>query len=431
VISGETIAAISSAVGEGARMIVRVSGENSFEIAAKIAGEVAVGARRGILRFAGLEAPGWVYIFRGPHSYTGEDLVEFHVPGNPLLARMLLDDLMKLGARAAEAGEFTARAFFNGKMDLSAAEGVAATIGAQSAAELAAARQLMAGELARRVRPIMERLAEMVGLVEVGIDFSEEEVTFISGEEVVGRAREIREQLERLMGESARLERLSHEPAFVLVGSPNAGKSTLLNALAGASRAVVSAVAGTTRDALSAAVMLDRGIVRVIDVAGLEEISGEGEIEKKMQESARRVLEEAEFVILVKEAGDEREMISVLRGVDLVVNSKGDVSRATDGLLVSAKTGLNMDVLRRRMSEMAFGAATAVAAGLALNGRHVRAIEEAIEAIARVEEAVEGGGAEVVALELREALDALGEILGRVSPDELLGRIFATFCIGK
>src|SRR5437764_387899 len=185
-IGNETIAAISSAVGPAARMIVRMSGGRAVEIAQGLCAELRAepgSASRARLRMRGLEVGIWVYLFRSPGSYTGEDLVEFHLPGNPLLGQMLLDELITRGARLAEAGEFTARAYFNGRIDLTEAEGVAATIAAQSESELKAARQLFAGELARRLKPAMDLLADTLALTEVGIDFTEEDVTFLSRHE--------------------------------------------------------------------------------------------------------------------------------------------------------------------------------------------------------------------------------------------------------
>src|SRR5688572_1455739 len=306
----DTIAAISSSAGPAPRMIVRLSGRDAHTIAralvdtnADVVGATAVRAR---LRFAGVSVPSWVYLFKGPRSYTGDDLVEFHLPGNPLLVRMLMDELVARGARPAEPGEFTARAYFNGRMDLTQAEGVAAVVCAHGEEELSAARQLLAGELARRLRPAMDRIAETLALVEVGIDFSEEDVTFLSAEEVGRRAAEVAADLRRLMDESPRFERLSHEPCVVLVGRPNAGKSTLLNALAGWERAVVSRVAGTTRDVVSAEVVLRDGIVIVMDAAGLEEEvpaaedrSPETQIARQMHERALRAVEAADVVVLV------------------------------------------------------------------------------------------------------------------------------------
>ena len=444
--SSDTIAAISSAVGPAARMIVRVSGADAVRIASVIAGMNLAGGRGGEaykskLRFSDLSIPGWIYFFKSPHSYSGEDLIEFHVPGNPLLARMLLDELLRLGARSAEPGEFTARAFFNGRIDLTAAEGVAAAISAHNQQELSAARQLLSGELSRRLQPLMDRLAQMLALVEAGIDFSEEDISFIATEQIADGTEQIKTELQDLFEQSTRFERLSHEPTFVLVGRPNAGKSTLLNALAGGPRAIVSATAGTTRDALSAEVALDRGLARLIDVAGLDEeppgasdSSAAGDIAGQMHQRAVRALEEADFVILVRDLMDQRPLLRLRRHPNLLVQTKKDLmpeAAEHEGLSVSAQTGENLDLLRREMSQVAFGAPTPASAALALNSRHLQAIDEAIASLNRAQFAVNSCGAELIALELREALQALGQILGQMTPDDLLGRIFSTFCIGK
>jgi tRNA modification GTPase len=258
-----TIAAISSSTGPASRMILRVSGPDAFELLRQLTpdapGLPQAGAVRTCLAFCDMRVPAWIYAFTNPRSYSGEDLIEFHIPGNPLLAKILLSQLLAAGARAAEPGEFTARAYFNGRLDLAAAEGVASTIAASNEQELSAARRLFSGELTRRLAPIADSVAQTLALLEVGIDFSDEEVTFITGDEVAGRIADADRQLRQLLIESARFERLAHEPTVVLVGRPNAGKSTLINALAGRDRAVVSAIAGTTRDVLSAEVSLARG----------------------------------------------------------------------------------------------------------------------------------------------------------------------------
>ncbi|HEV8377503.1 MAG TPA: tRNA uridine-5-carboxymethylaminomethyl(34) synthesis GTPase MnmE [Tepidisphaeraceae bacterium] len=434
-ISSDTITAISTSVGPAARMILRLSGPDSYKIAAALTKPGAEGeAVRATVHFRDLHFSTWLYCFRAPHSYTAEDLIEFHIPGNPLLARMLLDELLRLGARSAEPGEFTARAFFNGRLDLTAAEGVAATIGAHNQQELSAARQLLSGELARRLQPLMDRLAQMLALLEVGIDFSEEDVSFISAEQVSTDVEDIKRQLQTLYNDSPRFDRLTHEPSFVLVGRPNAGKSTLLNALAGRSRAVVSPAAGTTRDALSAEIALDRGIVRMIDVAGLEENPPTENIPRQMHERALRTLREADFVILLRDISDQRPLLELPRHPDLLVHTKLDLipkAAGHDGLAISAQRGQNLDLLRRQMSAFAFGSPTSVPASLALNSRHVQALDDAITSLTRAQDALKTCGDEVIALELREALHSLGQILGQLTPDDLLGRIFATFCIGK
>src|SRR5271170_1090774 len=240
--SDDTIAAISSAIGPGARMIVRLSGPQSLEIAERLCpGESiqATAAKYAMLDFASLRCPAWIYTFRAPASYTGDDLIEFHLPGNPLLARLFLDHLRSDGARPAEPGEFTARAYLCGKMDLTAAEGVAATIAAANQEQLDAARQLLAGELANRLAPVMQSLADTLGLVEVGIDFSEEDVTFLLTDDLRRRIESADRDLAQLLDESDRFDDLVHQPRIVLVGRPNAGKSTLINALANRPRAVI------------------------------------------------------------------------------------------------------------------------------------------------------------------------------------------------
>ena len=443
-ISGDTIAAISSGVGAAPRMIVRLSGPDSARLAQELgaAQEQSAGsAQRAILTFDGLFFPAWVYRFQSPRSYSGEDLIEFHLPGNPVLAKMLLTELLKRGARPAQPGEFTARAYFNGRIDLTEAEGVAASIGASNQQELSAARQLLSGELARRLAPAMDLLAQTLALVEVGIDFSEEDVTFLSGEQLAERIRQVDDSLQQLLRDSTCFERLTHDPRVVLAGRPNAGKSTLLNALAGQPRAIVSPVAGTTRDVLSAQVALARGMVTLIDAAGLESDqehppvgdSPQAQIARKMREQGLRAIESADVLALVEDVTDTRERLRLSRPPDLIIRSKIDLAGSAGDIVegelpVSVLTETGLDRLRDRLDAICFGGTPGAA--LALNVRHITAIHEARAAIGRAAERA-AEGAELVALERREALDALGAILGRLAPDDLLARVFSQFCIGK
>ncbi len=431
--SSGTIAAISSPPTPSPRIILRLGGPEAFRITQSLANtQPRPGASQVQLRFHDLRIPAWLYVFRAPRSYTGDDLVEFHIPGNPLLARMLLDELYDRGARPAEPGEFTARAYFNGRLDLTEAEGVAATIAAHSEAELSAARQLLAGELARRLKPAIDLLATTLALVEVGIDFSEEDVTFLPDDDARRRIASINATLADLINNSARFEALTHEPTIVLIGRPNAGKSTLLNTLAGRARAIVSPIAGTTRDALTAEVPLTRGLVRITDVAGLDHFP-QNAIEIQMQQRAQSALEAADIVVLVQDIADAAPPPPLARQPHLTVHTKLDLQQdpptpSSDVIQISAQTGQNLPDLRNRLDQLCFGQPSG--ASLALNARHLKAISTAQSALTRAHDLAQPTP-EILALELREALDALGQITGNISPEDLLGRIFSAFCIGK
>ncbi len=413
-------------------MILRISGPSAQSLAATldIPASDHASAKRHPIKFSGLSCPAWIYQFISPRSFTGEDLFELHIPGNPLLARMLLDWLTANGARQAEPGEFTARAYFHGKLDLSQAEGVAAAISAQSEQQLLAARQLMAGELANRLRPAMELLAESLALVEAGIDFSEERMEFLSSAQICERIDTVLNQLQTLVSQSRQFEKLAHDPSIVLAGRPNAGKSTLTNALAGKNRSIVSPQPGTTRDALSAEIALPRGVARLIDIAGID--SPDGEITQQMQNLAERAIKQADVLVLVRDSTDLRPDVPLARTPDLRVFTKTDLlersAMSDDSIAVSAKTGQGMETLRNKLDSIAFGSDSAGAA-LALTSRHLQSLGEATTALARARSVLDS--LELLAAELRESLDSLGQILGIVSPNDILGRIFSRFCIGK
>jgi tRNA modification GTPase len=436
----DTIVAFSSPPAPCARIILRLSGPAAGDYAGRLCpplrdAEPGVSRRR--LTFQDLTVPATVYTFCAPRSYTGQDLVELHIPGNPVLAKMLLQTLLEFGARPADPGEFTARAYFNGRLDLTEAEGVAALVSANTEAELRAGRQLLAGELSRRLRPIMDSLAQALALVEVGIDFSDEDVTFLPHAELVKTVREADTAIGDLIHQSARFERLAHEPRAVLVGRPNAGKSTLLNALAGTTRAVVSPTPGTTRDALSAEISLPRGLIHLTDVAGIESsASTSSHIDTQMQSRALAALESADLVLLVHDLTDSRPLLELPRRHDLLILTKLDLrpnfdaQSATPSIAVSADAGAHLDTLRKTLDDLAFGSA-AESPALALNTRHLMALENARAPLKHLLTLPASTTPDLLALDLRESLDHLGQILGTLTPDDILTRVFSTFCIGK
>jgi len=441
---GDTIAAVACVLSPSTRrVILRTSGPSAIAIAQRLSGRaLSKGLCRVNLSIDHLPAIDVrLLVFASPASATGEDVVEYHLPGNTYLATCLLREIVSLGARQAEPGEFTARALFTGKIDLTRAEGVAAAISATHRQQLDASRQLMQGELSKRVLPLIDELAQTLALTEVGIDFTDEDVTFLEPAKAIGLARGVCEKLVELLEQSQHFEQLDREPVVVLVGRPNAGKSTLLNALAGYERAVVSATAGTTRDAIEATVRLGRGTVRVVDIAGLDEAMqadgvGGADIDQQMRQQATAAIVRADVIVMVVPTGELIPQLALPRPADLVVTSKSDLGNSTStGVAVSARTGAGLDQLRARLDELCF-ASSASSQGdgsthrLALNLRHRTELAMAIDALGRSLESIDSG-AEFFAFDLREALDCLGRIVGTVSADDVLGKVFSSFCIGK
>ena len=437
----DTIFALATPDQPAALAVIRTSGPAAFDLAATLGADQLRDrcAVRRDLTFDGLTVPATLYAFRGPRSHTGEDVVEYLLPGSPPLVSMLLKVLANLGGRPAEPGEFSARAFFNAKLTLDAAEGVAASISATNDAGLAAAGRLRGGELSRRLAGPLDALADLAALCELALDFADEDVTVLAPADAEYRIDAISADLRRLVAESPRLERLGRPPTIALVGRANAGKSTLLNALCGTERAVASPVAGTTRDALTADVDLPAGRATLVDLAGLEPEALHA-LDAAAAGVARRAAAEADVLVLLR--ADDRDDPLLPRAPDLIVGTKSDLAsllqQAGSGpdaqtatrqphLRVSARTGANINALKSRMSDLAFARATGDA--LALNARHVAALRESLDSLADARASTHTP--EFLAHDLRRALDALGQVLGLVTPDDLLGRVFSRFCIGK
>lgn len=439
----DTIVALSSAPGSGARAIIRLSGPNALRIAqAAFTSTTAIepGRRRryeGTLQLPNVYSPlpADLYVWPAPRSYTGQHLAELHTFSSPPLVELLIAQLLNAGARAAQPGEFTMRAFLAGKLDLPRAEAVLGVIEAGSRDELRQALTQLAGGVTQPLHGLREDLLNLLADVEAALDFADEDIHFVAESELLTRVTKglalltnLRRQLEQ-RASSGRVFRV------VLAGRPNAGKSSLFNVLAGASAALVSAEPGTTRDYLSHRTSLGDVTMELVDTAGWQ--AAHGVIEEQAQALGRAQAEEADLVLLCVEAGlaPTVEELTLLTRTGpppvLGVATKCDRAAAGPGLVAtSAVTGLGLDVLRESLAEQARAhRPPALAPSLSRCRHHVEGCLAHLRQAHHA--ALFGEPPELLALALREALDELGALVGAVYTDDLLDRVFSRFCIGK
>ncbi len=441
----DTIAAIATATGAGGIGIVRLSGPAALAIGAALCG--------GMLRprhahhavfHAGdgrIIDDGIALGFPAPHSYTGEDVVELQAHGSPVLLQQLLQRCLDLGARTAWPGEFTERAYLNHKLDLAQAEAVADLIAAGSDAAARAARRSLDGAFSARVDLLLAALTALRVHIEAAIDFPEEEIDFLADARLQQRLDGVIAEHAALLAEAARGQRLRDGLHVVIVGAPNVGKSSLLNALAGNERAIVTAVPGTTRDLLRESVQVDGIELTLVDTAGLRE-SGDA-IEREGMRRAREELARADLVLAVVDAcapdagraalADELvaapRVLWLYNKADLLDIAELPASQP-DHLWLSARSGLHLDGLRLHLRQAA-GVGEADGA-FSARARHVDALRRVgVHLQAAAQHLRIGRAGELAAEELRLAQDVLGEITGATGSDDLLGAIFSSFCIGK
>ena len=438
-VARETIAAIATPVGRGGIGVVRVSGPKVSSIAKSLLGKLPAPRHATVATFLDRRGErideGLALYFPAPHSYTGEPVLELQGHGGPVVMQSLLAACLEAGARLAEPGEFTRRAFLEGKLDLAQAEAVADLIDAASREAARSALRSLSGEFSAEVHALVARLTELRALTEAMLDFPEEEVDSLHRDDAATRLAAVREGLAGLLAKSRQGSLLATGIRVVLAGRPNVGKSSLLNRLAGEERAIVTPVAGTTRDALREPVEMGGVPIVLVDTAGLR--ASRDEIERLGMKRTRLELASAAVVLAVFEAGGDAEPLEDLPvgAARIDVFNKLDLApqfRPPEGphaaVAVSAKTGAGMDLLRDAILRAAGWSSTGESVFLARQ-RHLEALERArghLEAAAR-----EGGRWEFFAEELRLAQVALGEITGGLTADDLLGEIFARFCIGK
>lgn len=437
-----TIIAVSSAPGQSLRGLIRLSGPESWQMV-QILGAV-IDIPRCLtpthIMFDGRKLPCLILGFRGPASYTGQDLVELQVPGNPALLDQLVHRLIQHGARMAEPGEFTFTAYLAGKLDLTQAEGIAATIHATSQAQLQAARLLRQGNLGIFSHKLVDELANALALVEAGIDFTDQDdVVAITPKQLVDRLTQINKQLTDLLANARSWGALEALPRVVLVGPPSVGKSTLFNALLNRQRAVTHEQAGTTRDILAEPMVLQRAEgskveVMLMDIAGLDDATNA--LDCDIQLVARQTIEQADIVIFLGECEPAPHVIRVRPKMDLPNMHQADVS---DILPISAQTGMGLPQLKRTiLAKLGDRGVSIAAEKLALQPRHELALKQSVtaidEALLRVEPQANQhalNDLELIAGTLRDGLDHLASLGGEMTPDDIIGRVFATFCVGK
>lgn len=442
----DTIAAISTAPGEAAISVLRVSGPAAFEVVAKVTrtrvplNPRRVGLGEVIDREGHVIDHAMFIVFRGPASYTGEDVVELHCHGGVLVTRKVLELLLGAGARVAEPGEFTQRAFLNGKMDLTQAEAVMDLIHAQSTLAMRAANEQLDGSIGREANAMRGELIEVLAHIEAYIDFPEEDISPDIGAAMVARLDAIIQRARRLLATAEHGRILRQGARTVICGEPNVGKSSLLNVLLGFERAIVSATAGTTRDTVEEMLQVHGLPLRLVDTAGLRDSSDE--IERQGMARTGREIERADLMIEVvdatKPANEVQRVAADLAGDRrLLVLNKADLGvhpSWRDGVRVSCVTMDGIEELRAAIRDIVLRHSGQMSGdhSIAINARHQACFERCAASLQACRQALLANAPmELTAFEARDALQALGDVVGRVDIEEVLDVVFSSFCIGK
>jgi tRNA modification GTPase len=441
----DTIAAIATATGRSGVGIVRCSGARVDSLVTAIVGRPLTPRRAVLADFLDARGEtidrGLALFYRAPHSYTGEDVLELHGHGGPVVLRELLKRCLELGARAARPGEFTERAFLNGKLDLAQAESVADLIDAATAEAARGALRSLRGAFSQRVDELARALIELRTLVEATLDFPDEEIDFLERANATGKLAAVRAKLQEVLAATQQGSLLREGIRVVLVGRPNVGKSSLLNRLAGEEVAIVTEIPGTTRDAIRQSIGVEGVPVHVIDTAGLRESIDP--VEKIGVARTWDAIEHADLLVVLHDLQEVKSAegdvlarlpaalprIDVMNKIDLT-GREPEWDKAGRTVWLSAKTGAGVQLLKQALLEA--GGWRAAGEGLFMaRARHVQALKEAQGHLDRADLDVDGERLELLAEDLRLAQQALGEITGAYTPDDLLGEIFSRFCIGK
>jgi tRNA modification GTPase len=461
--SDNTICAIATAAGHGAIAVIRLSGDEAISIADKVfkspLGKKLFKQKANTIHFGSIVSNGEVIdevlvnIFRAPHSYTGEDIVEISCHGSMYIQQQILQMLIISGAKMAQPGEFTQRAFLNGKMDLSQAEAVADIIASESKASHDMAIHMIRGGFSKQINTLRSKLLDFCSLLELELDFSEEDVEFANRTRLKQNLAEIGTHLDKLVKSFSLGNVLKNGVPVTIVGKPNVGKSTLLNTLLQEEKAIVSEIAGTTRDAIEDVINIDGILFRFIDTAGIRHTTDT--IESLGIERTFSKISQASVILLLADApcskdeigqqitelklNSDQHLIVIINKIDLF--NKNDIEKNLGGkdafapyplLFLSAKRHYHTDALHQLLLGTVQSKALQTSDVVVSNARHYEALKNALEASNRASEGLETGlPSDLIAQDIREILHHLGEITGEITTDEILGNIFSKFCIGK
>jgi tRNA modification GTPase len=442
-IAEDTIAAIATPLGEGGLAVIRVSGPKAFEIADRsFAGKTKPSeAPSHTVHYGHITRRNqnidevMLTVLRAPRTFTGEDTVEISCHGGVLPAKLVLDALLATGARIAQPGEFTKRAFLNGRIDLTQAEAVIDLIHSRTELALRAANQQLAGHLGARINALRDSLMLVLAHVEAHIDFPDEDIAPDTREKLLDRLRLGLETIDDLLKTAPEGQILRRGIRAAIIGKPNVGKSSLLNRLLGHDRAIVSSTPGTTRDTIEETANI-RGIpILFVDTAGLRDSTDA--IEQEGMRRSRETIEKAELIVHVIDQSERQDFspLETAKPVVIILN-KTDLPHAIEigeAVEISCTTGFGLEQLKDRIKELVWsGAAGADMSDVMINSRHEEALQRARHAVSNtIETLVNGLSIELAAMDLRLAVNAIGEIVGKTTTEDLLDAIFSQFCIGK
>ncbi|QPK62773.1 tRNA uridine-5-carboxymethylaminomethyl(34) synthesis GTPase MnmE [Methylomonas sp. LL1] len=443
--NGDTIAAIATPPGNGGVGVIRISGPVVLEIARQIGQKTPKPRYAQLCRFRDADGSaidsGLMLYFPGPASFTGEDVLELQGHGGSVVLDMLLRRVLSLGARLANPGEFSQRAFLNNKIDLAQAEAIADLITSGTEQAVRSAQQSMQGVFSEQINELIDELIELRVYIEAAIDFVDEEIDFLGDGMIASKIEQLHARIQKIHA-TAQQGRLLHDGiTVVLAGKPNAGKSSLLNALAGHEAAIVTDIAGTTRDVLRERIQIDGMPLHIIDTAGLHD--SDNIVEQEGIRRAHREIEKADKVLLLMDSmgADSAELLDklpadinvtrIFNKIDLSGHSAQMIEREHGAeIYLSAKTGVGLDLLKQHLkNSVGFGETTDNV--FIARRRHLQALSLAQQSVANAGNQLSHQAPELVAEDLRQAQASLSEITGEFSSDDLLGEIFGSFCIGK